>query len=72
MFYYEDDEALQEFAKWLARHAATDFPESDELRVRVYTYRTLSPAEVKSGQQPQGLFEKAISVSISVSVPSVR
>lgn len=64
MVYYQDDEALQECATWLAGQAATDFPDADELRVRAYTFRSLSPAEVKDGKEPRGQFEKAISVSL--------
>ncbi len=42
--------------RWLSRQAARDFPDGERLRVRMFTYRTRSPEEVRAGVPPSGRF----------------
>jgi hypothetical protein len=51
---YEED--YQSFAHWVARQAARDFPEASRVRLRLYKYRTPTPAEVRQQQRPEGEF----------------
>ncbi|MCA9635082.1 MAG: hypothetical protein KC420_03500 [Myxococcales bacterium] len=44
-------------ARWLAREAAAEFPEATAIRVRLYRYRTLPPAEARAGRRPEGRYE---------------
>lgn len=46
------------FARWLAREAASDFPEADRIRVYWWRYRTLSPEAVRAGEVPEGAVER--------------
>jgi len=62
--YFEKEQTLQQFVRWAAKHAAQDFPDADKLRLRVYTFRTPSPEEVKNSDHPQGQFDRTIRTSI--------
>lgn len=42
------------FVDWVARQAASDFPDATRVRVRFWRYRTPSPAEVRSGAEVPG------------------
>jgi hypothetical protein len=41
-----------DFADWVALHAARDFPEARQVRVSFVKYRSPSPAEVRAGIEP--------------------
>ncbi len=53
----------QKFVRWLAQRAAEDHPGAFEIRVRTYSFRTLSPDEVRRGQQPIGSFTRSTTLS---------
>ncbi|MCA9714983.1 MAG: hypothetical protein H6713_12630 [Myxococcales bacterium] len=44
-------------ARALARAAASDFPEAESIRVRLYRYRSLPPDRVRAGERPEGRYE---------------
>jgi hypothetical protein len=44
---YDD---FHHFAEWVARHAAQDYPQADEVRIRLLKLRTRSPEEVREGR----------------------
>lgn len=44
------------FAQWIARNAAQDFPEATEVRVQYFRFETLSPEQVRAGEQITGTF----------------
>ena len=46
-----------QFAVWLARLAAKEFPEGDALRVRLWRAETPTPEQVASHREPEGRFE---------------
>ena len=46
-----------ELARWLAQEAAADHPQATAVRVRLYRYTSLPPAEVREGQRPKGRYE---------------
>lgn len=46
----------REFVDWLKVQAASDFPDARKLRVRFYKYRTATPDEVRTGNEPEGRF----------------
>ena len=52
-----------QFVRWLATRAAEDHPNAVEIRVRTYSFHTLSPQEVRSGQQPDGSFTRSTTLS---------
>jgi len=43
-----------EFADWVARRAAVEFPEASLVRLRMWKQRTRSPEEVREGVEPPG------------------
>ena len=44
-------------ARWFARHAARDFPAATDVRVRLWRYRSPSPAQRMAGTLPEGHYE---------------
>jgi hypothetical protein len=46
--YYES------FTHWIARQAAADFPQAEQVRVRFWKYKTASPEMVRRGEVPEG------------------
>ncbi len=44
-------------AQALARAAAHDFPEAEEIRVRLYRYRSLPPERVRAGERAEGRYQ---------------
>lgn len=48
----------EQFADWIAVQAAADFPKASRVRVRMYKYETLSPAQVKAGKDLDGKFQQ--------------
>ena len=50
------ERAYGDFARWLARQAARDFPAGQALRVRMFKTRTLGPAEVRAGKVAGGRY----------------
>jgi hypothetical protein len=52
------------FADWLAHQAARDFPDADRVRVRMFRFRTPSPAEVRAGRPVEGRFESAVELPL--------
>ena len=59
------EKPLRQLTFWLARHAASDFPEATRLRTRMYKYRTRSPGEVRDGIPVQGKFIRMTSVDLA-------
>ena len=47
-------------ARWLATHAARDFPSASHVRVRWYGFRTPTPEEVRAGDIPQGKYRDTV------------
>lgn len=45
------------FTRMVATHVAEAFPDSRRIRVRLYRYSTLPPAEVREGLEPEGRYE---------------
>lgn len=45
------------FARMVATEVADAYPESHRIRVRLYRYSTLPPADVRQGLQPEGRYE---------------
>ena len=48
----------REFAEWVAKEAARDFPGASAVKLRMYRFRTASPEEVKEQRMPRGHWEK--------------
>ena len=55
----------RQFAEWIAKEAARDFPEATALRIRMYRFRTPTPDEVKEDRLPLGRWEKEIVQQLS-------
>jgi hypothetical protein len=51
------EEHYRGFASWLAELALSDYPDADEVRVRLYRYRSLPPERVRRGEEPVGRYE---------------
>jgi hypothetical protein len=62
---YEND--YQRFADWVAAKAGRDFPEAQAVRIRLFKYRTLSPDELRAGQQVEGEYIQAIALPLEKS-----
>jgi hypothetical protein len=62
--WYPHTEDYHDFAAWIARTAARDFPEADTVRVRMFKYRTLTPEEVRAGARPEGTYVKEEKVEL--------
>jgi hypothetical protein len=45
-----------QFAVWAAGRVFDDYPDAQAVRLRFYKYRSLSPAEVLDGKQPEGRY----------------
>ena len=52
--------SYSQFADWLARHAAVDFPEAQRLRVYWWRYQTLNPERAAAGEEPEGKVERPL------------
>ena len=50
----------RKFGQWLARQAATDFPDATHLRLRWFRYRTPTPRQVQTDRVPEGKFEREL------------
>lgn len=48
--------AYNNFCRWVARSAALDFPDADQVRVRFWRYKIPSPEEQRAGKVPSGRF----------------
>jgi hypothetical protein len=44
-------------ARWIARRAAAEHPTASRVRVQLYRYATLAPAQVRAGVTPDGRYE---------------
>lgn len=44
----------EQFADWAAVRAAAEFPEAEHLRLRMWKYKTPTPAQVRAGEEPAG------------------
>lgn len=53
-----------QFGDWLARHAATDFPEADRLVTWWERFRTLPPEQIRAGKRQEGKREMAHEVDL--------
>lgn len=53
-----DRRDYDQLARWLAVQAARDFPGARQVRVQLYRYSTLGPADVRAGRQPAGTYEE--------------
>jgi hypothetical protein len=58
--------ALPEFAAWVAKHAARDFPDAARVRVHFYEFRTLPSEEVRSGRRPTGHFRPPVVLQLAI------
>jgi hypothetical protein len=57
-------QGIDEFARWVARHAARDFPDAERVRVRLHTFRTPSPEAVRAGEPIEGEFATGVVVPL--------
>lgn len=48
------------FARWIAREAAADFPQADQVNLRFIHYRTPSPEEVRAGEVPDVEYTRSV------------
>ncbi len=48
------DRRWSTFGKWIARHAAEDFPDATRVRIRQWKFRTPSPEELRDGKREIG------------------
>ena len=55
------------FGDWMAREAAVDFPNATELRLKFWSYRTLSPEEVREGVGEKGKWHRSRTISLEQS-----
>jgi hypothetical protein len=55
---------LQRFAQWVARQAAADFPQAEQVRVRFFQRRTPSPEEVRAGAAIAGAFGPSLELPL--------
>jgi len=55
--YQGDWEEYRQIVAWLARRAAADFPQARRFRVRLYRFKTPTPAEVLAGAAEKGEFD---------------
>lgn len=62
--WHHDPAGYDRFVSWLARHAAHDFPNAAEFRIRMYKYRTATPEEVREDRRPIGQFTHTKTVSL--------
>lgn len=49
-----------EFALWIAREVARDFPQATDVRIRMLKRRTPSPEEVKESKIPAGTYQQDV------------
>jgi hypothetical protein len=54
--YADGSGGFDQMTRWVAGHAAHDFPQAQRVRVRFFKFRTLSPEEVKAGRPVSGEF----------------
>jgi hypothetical protein len=59
------DEAMPAFARFAARHAARDYPEAKQVRVRFYEFRTLAPEDTRAGKMSEGRFLPGLAVPVN-------
>ncbi len=52
--------SYHDFARWLAKQIAVDVPEATKARVFFSRYRTLSPEEVKAGEETKASRDQAV------------
>jgi len=55
-FWSKHPRAFEQLLRWLADRAAEDFPDAVEFRVRLETFRSPSPAEVRNNERPTSRF----------------
>ncbi len=65
MAFFQHYKELGQFAHWVARRAARDFPRADEVRVRLYKSRTPMPEEVRADRRPLGRYIKTWTVPLA-------
>jgi hypothetical protein len=50
------ERSYRQFAAWIAKAAAVDYPEASAVRLRWFKYKTLPPAQAAAGVEPTGSF----------------
>ncbi len=58
-------ESYRQFASFMARQAAIEFPEATHVRLRMYKARTPTPEEVRAGDVPVGAFRSVRVLTLS-------
>jgi len=56
--------AYADFAAWVADRAADDFPDAAEVRIRFFTFTSLSPEQARARAAPSGAFDHTVTLPL--------